>query len=214
MDETLKGRFGLAQLDKLKKVQDHYFKRAKKEGYPARSVYKLEEANSKHRFLKRGDKVLDLGCQPGSWSMYAAKIVGPVGRVVGVDLHKGKGITMPGGAKIQVLQTDIMADDFPDQIRQSCQSFSVVLSDMAPHTTGNKWADQQQSLTLCRRALELAAALLKKGGAFYCKAFEGEDFKDYLNEVKRLFASARVVKPKSSRSESREVFVLATGFKG
>ena len=176
MDETLKGRFGLAQLDKLKKVQDHYFKRAKKEGYPARSVYKLEEANSKHRFLKRGDKVLDLGCQPGSWSMYSAKIVGPAGKVVGVDLHKGKGITMPGGAKIQVLQADIMADDFPDQIRQSCQRFSVVVSDMAPHTTGNKWADQQQSLTLCRRALELAAALLKKGGVFYCKAFEGAAF--------------------------------------
>lgn len=214
MDETLKGRFGLAQLDKLKKVQDHYFKRAKKEGYPARSVYKLEEANSKHRFLKRGDTVLDLGCQPGSWSMYAAKIVGPAGKVVGVDLNKGKGITMPGGAKIQVLQMDIMADEFPEQIRRSCQSFSVVVSDMAPHTTGNKWADQQQSLKLCRRALELAVALLKKGGSFYCKVFEGEDFRDYLNEVKQVFTSARVVKPKSSRSESREVFVLATGFKG
>ena len=85
---------------------------------------------------------------------------------------------------------------------------------MAPHTTGNKWADQQQSLKLCRRALELAAALLKKGGSFYCKVFEGEDFRDYLNEVKQVFTSARVVKPKSSRSESREVFVLATGFKG
>ena len=198
----------------MKKVQDHYFKRAKKEGYPARSVYKLEEANNKHRFLKKGDKVLDLGCQPGSWSMYAAKVVGSAGKVVGVDLNKGKGVTMPGGARIQILQADIMAEDIPDQIGQICQSFSAVVSDMAPHTTGNKWTDQQQSLRLCRRALELAVALLKKDGVFYCKVFEGEDFKDYLNEVKQFFASARVVKPKSSRSESREVFVLAIGFKG
>ena len=198
----------------MKKIQDHYFKRSKKEGYPARSVYKLEEANSKHRFLKRGDKILDLGCQPGSWSMYAAKIVGPGGKVVGVDLHKGKGVTMPGGARIQILQADIMEADAPDLIRQVCKGFSAVISDMAPHTTGNKWADQQQSLNLCRRALELAAALLQKDGVFYCKVFEGEDFKDYLNDVKKFFASTRVVKPKSSRSESREVFVLATGFKG
>ncbi len=202
------------RLYKVKKVQDHYFKRAKKEGYPARSVYKLEEANSKHRFLKKGDKVLDLGCQPGSWSMYAAKVVGPAGRVVGVDLHKGKGVSMQGGARIEILQADIMEDDILDLIRQTCRNFSAVVSDMAPHTTGNKWADQQQSLKLCRRALDLAADLLTKGGVFYCKVFEGEDFKDFLNDVKKNFTSARVVKPKSSRSESREVFVLATGFKG
>lgn len=201
-------------LYKVKKVQDHYFRRAKKEGYPARSVYKLEEANSKQRFLKKGDRVLDLGCQPGSWSMYAAKVVGPAGRIVGVDLNKGKGISMPGGGRIEVLQADIMAEEVLDLIRQACRSFSIVISDMAPHTTGNKWSDQQQSLRLCRRALELAVALLENDGVFYCKVFEGEDFKDYLTEVKRFFASARVVKPKSSRSESREVFVLATGFKG
>ena len=145
--------------------------------------------------------------------MFAAKVAGPSGLVVGVDLHRGKGINMPGGAKIKVLLGDIMDDDLPDYIRAESSSFSVVVSDMAPHTTGNKWADQQQSLKLCRLALQLAVDLLKTGGSFYCKVFEGEDFKDYLNEVKRYFGSARVVKPKSSRPESREVFVLATSFK-
>jgi 23S rRNA (uridine2552-2'-O)-methyltransferase len=198
----------------LKKVQDHYFKRARKEGYPARSVYKLEEAQHKYHFLRRGDRVLDLGCQPGSWSMYAAKVVGPSGLVVGIDIHRGKGINMPGGAKIKVLLADIMDEGVTDVVRRVSSSFSAVVSDMAPHTTGNKWADQQQSLKLCRRALQLAVALLQQDGSFYCKVFEGEDFKEYLNEVKSFFGSARVVKPKSSRPESREVFVLATSFKG
>jgi 23S rRNA (uridine2552-2'-O)-methyltransferase len=198
----------------LKKVQDHYFKRARKEGYPARSVYKLEEVQQKYRFLKKGDRVLDLGCQPGSWSMYAAKAVGPGGLVVGVDLNRGKGIYMTGGARIQIIQGDIMDDGVVETIGEVCDSFSAVISDMAPHTTGNKWADQQQSLRLCRRALRLASALLRKNGAFYCKVFEGEDFKGFLSEVKRYFDSAKVVKPKSSRPESREVFILATAFKG
>lgn len=198
----------------MKKVQDHYFKRAKKEGYPARSVYKLEEAQQKYHFLKSGDRILDLGCQPGSWSMYAAKIAGPAGLVVGVDLHRGKGINSSGGARIQVLQADIMAEAVLDQISGVCDGFSAVVSDMAPHTTGNKWADQQQSLKLCRRALALTVALLQKNGVFYCKVFEGDDFKEFLGEVKRFFGSAKVVKPKSSRPESREVFILATAFKG
>lgn len=198
----------------MKKVQDHYFKRAKKEGYPARSVYKLEEAQQKHFFLKKGDRILDLGCQPGSWSMYAAKVVGPAGLVVAVDLHRGKGINMSGGARIHVVQSDIMADTVLAVIGKFSERFSAVISDMAPHTSGNKWADQQQSLKLCRRALQLAVAVLEKNGVFYCKVFEGDDFKEFLNEVKSFFGSAKVVKPKSSRSESREVFVLATAFKG
>lgn len=199
----------------MKKVQDHYFKRAKKEGYPARSVYKLEEVQQKHRFLKKGDSILDLGCQPGSWSMYAAKVAGPAGLVVGIDLHRGKGgIHMSGGARIHVLQGDIMDDAILVDIAKVCARFSAVVSDMAPHTTGNKWADQQQSLRLCRRALQLATATLKKNGSFYCKVFEGDDFKEFLGEVKSFFGSAKVVKPKSSRSESREVFILATAFKG
>jgi len=198
----------------LKKVQDHYFKKAKKEGYPARSIYKLEEAQKKHHFLKNGDRVLDLGCQPGSWSLYIAKIIGPSGLVVGVDLQTGKGLSAGGGAPIRILVADIMAEETVEEVRRACQNYSAVVSDMAPRTTGNKWADQQHSLDLARRALELAARLLQLGGAFYCKVFEGEDFREYVDEVRRFFARVKIVKPMSSRKESREVFVLGLDFRG
>ena len=197
----------------MKKVQDHYFKRAKKEGYPARSVYKLEEAQNKYHFLKKGSRILDLGSQPGSWTMYAARVVGPSGLVVGVDLQKGKGLSVGGGARIRQLVGDIMEEETMQLIRDESETYSAVVSDMAPRTTGNKWADQQQSLNLSRRALEMAVQLLQAGGSFYCKVFEGEDFKEFLTEVGRFFERAKVVKPKSSRPESREVFILATGFK-
>ncbi len=198
----------------MKKVQDHYFKKAKKEGYPARSVYKLEEAQKKYRFLKRGDRVLDLGCQPGSWSLYLAKTVGPGGLVVGVDLQTGKGLQVPGGAVIRVLAADIMVAETVAAVRQACQNYAAVVSDMAPRTTGNKWADQQHSLDLARRALELALELLQPGGAFYCKVFEGEDFREFVEEVRKSFALVKIVKPMSSRKESREVFVLGQDFRG
>lgn len=198
----------------MKKVQDYYFKKAKKEGYPARSVYKLEEAQKKHHFLKKGDRVLDLGCQPGSWSLYLAKILGPSGLVVGVDLQIGKGLSAAGGAPIKVLTADIMTDETVAGVRRACQNYSAVVSDMAPRTTGNKWADQQHSLDLARRALELAGLLLRPGGAFYCKVFEGEDFREYVDEVRKVFAQVKIVKPMSSRKESREVFVLGLNFRG
>jgi 23S rRNA (uridine2552-2'-O)-methyltransferase len=197
----------------LKKVQDHYFKKAKKEGYPARSIYKLEEAQKKHNFLKKGDRVLDLGCQPGSWTLYLAKIVGPSGLVVGVDLQAGKGLSA-GGAMIKILAADIMTDEAVAAVAQACQNYSAVVSDMAPRTTGNKWADQQHSLELARRALELARMLLQPGGSFYCKVFEGEDFREYVDEVRKFFIRVKIVKPMSSRKESREVFVLGLDFRG
>jgi len=198
----------------LKQIQDYYFKKAKKEGYPARSVYKLEEAQLKHHFLKKGGRALDLGCHPGSWSMYLAKAMGPAGLVVGVDLQEGKGLHVTGGAKIKIMAADIMDDATLATIRETCQNFTAVVSDMAPGTTGNKWADQQQSLNLARRALEIAGAMLQPGGAFYCKVFEGEDFREYVEEVRKSFGQVKIVKPLSSRKESREVFVLGLAFRG
>ncbi len=196
----------------MKKVQDHYFKKAKKEGFPARSVYKLEEAQQKYRLLKKGDTVLDLGCMPGSWSLYASKIIGPTGLVVGVDISKGNINPPAGGAAIQVICADIMEADTIGQVTAISGKYRVILSDMAPKTTGNKWADQQHSLTLARRVLEIAEQLLAADGNFYCKVFEGEDFKEFVDTVRRQFKMTKIVKPKSSRSESREVFVLGMGF--
>jgi 23S rRNA (uridine2552-2'-O)-methyltransferase len=197
----------------VKEVQDHYFKKAKKEGYPARPVYKLEEAQQKHGLLKKGDTVLDLGCQPGSWSMYAAQAVGPQGLVVGVDLNFGQINTKGHSGRFTFLHGDIMTAEVLDKVRGICPEFAVIISDMAPRTTGNKWADQQHSLDLSRRVLAIAQEMLRPGGNFYCKVFEGEDFKAFVDEVRPYFNLTKIVKPKSSRPESREVFVLGMGFK-
>jgi len=196
----------------MRKVQDYYFKKAKKENYPARSVYKLEEAQKKYRFLQTGNGVLDLGCQPGSWSIYAARIVGPAGLVVGVDLQEGKKISIAKAAEIVWFCDDIMADYIIEKIQKNEKDFQTILSDIAPRTSGNKWVDQQQSLNLARRVLELAGELLESGGNIYVKVFEGEDFREFVDSVRKSFKTVKIVKPKSSRSESREVFVLSMGY--
>ena len=197
----------------MRKVQDYYFKKAKKENYPARSVYKLEEAQKKYRFLKTGDTVLDLGCQPGSWAIYTAQVVGPQGLVVGVDLQEGKKISIANAAEIVWLCDDIMSEDIVDKIQEIRKNFRIILSDVAPRTSGNKWVDQQQSLNLARCVLGLSEKLLVTGGNLYVKVFEGEDFKEFVDSVRKSFKTVKIVKPKSSRSESREVFVLGMGFK-
>ena len=196
----------------MRKVQDHYFKKAKKENYPARSVYKLEEAQKKYTLLKPGDTVLDLGCLPGSWSMYAARIVGPEGLVVGVDLQEGRKVSLAKAAEIIWFCGDIMTEDIVAEIQEIRKVFRVILSDLAPRTSGNRWVDQQQSLNLARRVQELSEKLLAGGGNLYVKVFEGEDFKEYVDSVRKDFKTVKIVKPKSSRSESREVFVLGMGF--
>lgn len=213
-DDGLGGQRSFRDGRTVKEVQDFYFKKAKKDGYPARSVYKLEEAQQKYGVLKKGDKVLDLGCQPGSWSIYAGKTVGPGGLIVGVDINTGRPVSMhANSAKFHFVLGDIMTDEVLDTVRALCPGFQAIISDMAPRTTGNKWADQQQSLALSRRVLEIARQMLAPGGNFYCKVFEGEDFKEYVDSVRRFFKMTKIVKPKSSRSESREVFVLGMGLK-
>lgn len=196
----------------MRKVQDYYFKKARKENYPARSVYKLEEAQKKYRLLKTGDTVLDLGCHPGSWSIYAARTVGPKGVVVGVDLQEGRKVSFAKAAEIIWLCGDIMTDDIVGKITEIGPCFQVIVSDLAPRTSGNKWVDQQLSLNLVRRVVELADKLLEVGGNLYIKVFEGEDFKEFVDSVRKKFKTVKIVKPKSSRSESREVFILGMGF--
>ena len=196
----------------MRKVHDYYFKKAKQDKYPARSVYKLEEAQKKHRFLRPDDSDLDLGCQPGSWSMYAARIVGPGGSVTGVDLQEGKKVRLTKAAEIEYLCADIMEPDFIEWLQKVKKCFRVVLSDIAPSTSGNKWVDQQQSIRLAVRVVEITESLLDRGGSLYFKVFEGEDFKELVDSVRKKFKVVRIVKPKSSRAESREVFVLGMGF--
>ena len=196
----------------MRKEKDFYFNKAKKENYPARSVYKLDEAQQKYKFLKPGQRVLDLGCSPGSWSLYAAEVVGPKGLIVGADLRQSPELVQKADAEIHCLCYDVYSEEFVSYLRGNWPGFHVVLSDMAPSTTGSQYADHQHSLRLCRRVLELANMFLHKNGSLYCKAFQGEDFPEFLQECKPLFATVKVVKPLSSRKESREVFVLGRGF--
>jgi 23S rRNA (uridine2552-2'-O)-methyltransferase len=198
----------------MRTIKDFYYKKAKKDKYPARSVYKLEEALNKHKFIKRGDSVLDLGCCPGSWSLYASEVVGDRGIVVGADVQEVTATPRPGGSEIVWLRQNIMKPEFLEEVRKIRPSFKVLISDLAPRTTGNRWTDHQQSMRLIRETLTLAGKLLNRNGHFYCKAFQGEDFPDFVKEVKEKFTKVKTIKPKSSRVESREVFVLGMGFKG
>ncbi|MCF8055429.1 MAG: RlmE family RNA methyltransferase [Desulfocapsa sp.] len=198
----------------MRTVKDYYYKKAKKEKYPARSVYKLEEALNKYKFIRRGDAVLDLGCSPGSWSLYASEVVGEKGLVVGADLQEVNKSPRAGGSEIIWLRQDIMVPELLVRVREIRPAFKVLISDLAPRTTGNRWADHQQSMRLIYQTLAIALELLHSKGNYYCKAFQGEDFPDFVQKVKEQFEMVRIIKPKSSRVESREVFVLGMGFYG
>jgi len=196
----------------MRRVKDFYFKKAKKDNYPARSVYKLQEAQERYRFLKPGKRVLDLGCHPGSWSLYTARELGEKGLVVGVDRQETGHPAQKGHAEIHWLCYDVFSDQLVGELRRRWPGFHVLLSDMAPRTTGSQYADHQQSLRLARRVVALAEQLLHPRGAMYCKVFQGEDFPEFVRECRAWFETVKVVKPDSSRRESREVFVLGRGF--
>lgn len=197
----------------MRKVKDYYFKKAKKEKYPARSVFKLEEVQKKYHLFGRGDGVLDLGCHPGSWSLYASSVVGSKGLVVGIDLQETNKEPRDGGAPIHWICGDITDPELVEQVKKIRPVFKAVISDIAPKTTGNRWADHHQSMRLVRQTLELAEIFLHEKGHYLCKIFQGEDMPEFVNELKTRFNFVKVIKPQSSRKESREVFVLGMEFR-
>lgn len=180
--------------------QDSFGRRARRQGYPARSVYKLEEIDRRTRILRKGQRVLDLGASPGAWTLYAAQKVGPQGRVLGLDLDEHKS-ALPAHAEIQV------ADAFTVE-PSSLGAFDVVLSDMAPKTSGQRHADQYRSYELFSRALEIASAVLRPGGSFVGKIFQGAEFEDARAAARQRFKKVRVMRPKATRTESYEVFLV------
>lgn len=191
----------------MKKVKDYYFKKAKKEGFAARSVYKLKEAQEKFHFIKKEEKVLDLGAYPGSWTRYASQVVGPKGLVIAVDINPLDKSSMGGAENIIAITEDVFQLNM-DRLKEISPFFHVVLSDMAPKTTGNKMVDQARSIALAERALEIALQVLVPEGSFFCKVFQGSDFPSFLKTVKDSFKEVRIIKPKSSRAESVEIFLL------
>ncbi len=183
---------------------DPYTERARQSGYPARSIFKLQEMQRKFRLIKKGHRVLDLGCAPGSWLLYAAALTGEGGRVIGLDL---KPVTVPLPPHAGALVMDVFA-------RESAvwepfgSGFNVVLSDMAPDTTGTKHVDAARSLLLCERALDIAGDRLATGGTFVCKIFFGQDVKPFSEKVKRAFKRVTFFKPAASRKASREIYII------
>lgn len=195
---------------KAKRWEDHYTRLARRERFPARSVYKLQEIQKRFAVIRPGNAVLDLGCAPGSWLMQAAELAGPGGRVVGVDPTPVT-IRLPAHAGVHTMDAfELVADP----VAFFGQAFDVVLSDMAPATTGSPGVDAARSYNLCQAALAIAHRALRSGGAFVCKIFQGEDFKSFSLAVKAGFAECRIFKPQSSRKASREIYIIGKGKTG
>lgn len=187
--------------------EDHYTRQARKERFPARSVYKLRELQQRFNLVRRGDAVLDLGCAPGSWTMQAAELTGPSGRVIGIDLTPVT-VALPSQAEARVQDVYPLVENPVDYFGRS---FDVVLSDMAPSTTGSRGVDAARSFALCEAALAIALRVLRPGGNFVCKIFQGEDFKAFTEAVKAGFTELKIFKPQSCRKASKEIYLIGKG---
>ena len=197
-----------------RQLNDPYVAASKRDGYRSRAAYKLIEIDDKHRILKPGQRVLDLGAAPGGWSQVAAQRTRSVegqGQVVAIDYLEFEPI-----AGVTILQMDFMNDEAPKRLRELLRhsGADVVLSDMAAPTTGHAKTDHLRIMALAEAAVAFAIEVLAPGGAFLCKVFQGGTEGELLNTLKREFRTVRHVKPPASRAESAELYVLATGFRG
>lgn len=194
------------------KVKDHFFHKAKSENYLARSVYKLSEINDRFQILKPGQLVLDLGYHPGSWSQYASEIVGDEGLVVGIDLYPINEKLVPV-KNIRLFEKDIFDLKGPQDLNVD-QKFEIVLSDMAPKTSGIKTVDQLKSLSLVESIFELLPKLLIPKGHLLIKVFESQGAQDFLKQQKKLFKEFHYLRPEATRKTSKEYFVIGKGYIG
>jgi 23S rRNA (uridine2552-2'-O)-methyltransferase len=196
-----------------RQLNDPYVAKAKAQGFRSRAAFKLLEIDDKYRLLKPGMTVVDLGAAPGGWSQIAAKRVGAAdgkGKVVAIDL-----LEMPEIPGVSFAQLDFLADDAPAKlIAMMGGRADVVMSDMAANTTGHRKTDQLRMVGLVETAAAFATDVLKPGGAFIAKVFQSGADAELVAQLKRDFASVKHVKPASSRQDSSERYVLATGFRG
>jgi 23S rRNA (uridine2552-2'-O)-methyltransferase len=198
----------MSKLDDRSTRRDRFHQKAKKQGFLARAVFKLEELDQQFKLFKPGQRVLDLGCAPGSWLQYVRTRVGDKGVLVGLDRGPLRGDV--AGARIVV--GDVMKIDVAE-LKGELPAFDVVLSDMAPDTSGIRHLDQTRSEALFERALEIATLTLAPGGNFVGKLFQGPDFKKLSDQVRSLFEVGKTAKPESSRQISIEQYVIGKGFK-
>ena len=195
----------------MKTYRDHYFLKAKQQNYPARSVYKLKEIDAKFKLFKPGMKVLDLGAAPGAWSLAASERIGASGCVLACDIQT-TAIAFPSNVRFLVADIFALSEAFEEALA-TLVPFDVVLSDMAPSTTGTRFTDQARSYELCREALKIAKRCLKPDGSFVVKMFMGADMQEFLAVLRKNFTSVKGFKPKSSRPESKETFCVGLGLR-
>jgi|TARA_B110000977_G_scaffold43135_1_gene58375 23S rRNA (uridine2552-2'-O)-methyltransferase len=190
---------------------DQYVKQAQKLGYRSRACFKLLEIQEKDRLIKPGNLVIDLGSAPGGWSQVAAELVGHKGRVIASDI-----LPMDSLAGVEFIKGDFTEAGVFEQLLGLIDNDCVdlVISDMAPNLSGVKDVDQPQAMYLVELALDMAKQVLKPGGALVAKVFQGEGFDEYYKDVRLVFTRVVTRKPDSSRSRSREVYMVATGYKG
>jgi 23S rRNA (uridine2552-2'-O)-methyltransferase len=205
----------------MREVQDHYFRLAKEEGYLSRAAYKLIEIDERKHILRKGARVLDCGCAPGSWLQVASKRVGEKGIVIGIDLQP---LRRKVANNVRTVEGDFTMAEPEELMRLAgdragadARRFDVILSDMAPSTTGDPQGDHFRSVRLCEALLERCPALLcppPRGGNLVMKVFEGASYPQLLQRTQKLFNEARGFKPKASRSESTEMYIIAKGWRG
>ena len=186
--------------------KDHYFRKAKEQNFAARSVFKLEEIDKKYKLFKPAQMVLDLGASPGSWSQYASQKVGSQGRVLGVDLSPVT-VSLKNAVFIQADLRDLHLEDVFKE-HGFTPPFDIVMSDMAPRTTGIRVTDQARSMELCELALHIADQFLNPGGHFICKLFHSDDFSQLRTEIKKRYKEFQAIKPDSTRKISKEIFLV------
>lgn len=212
--KTARGRTPSQKAWLERQLNDPYVAEARRLGYRARSAFKLLEIDDKYKLLKPGMRVVDLGAAPGSWSQVVAARVKAdqnKGRVIAIDMHGMD--PLPG---VVIFKQDFLEPDAPANLIAELggEQADAVISDMAAHATGHRQTDHLKIMGLCEAALEFAREVLKPGGFFLCKVLRGGTEGQLLAELKRDFATVRHIKPKSSRDDSAELFVLATGFRG
>jgi 23S rRNA (uridine2552-2'-O)-methyltransferase len=191
--------------------KDTFYKKAKQEGYRSRSAYKLIELNKGFRFLKPGNRVVDLGSWPGGWVQVAASVVGKTGRVVGIDLVALDALPL---TNVTLLQGDVTDPGQREKILTALGGpADVVLSDMAPKLSGIRERDDARAIELCRAALACAYALLQPGGVLVMKVFTGTEYPAFLVELRAAFTTVKIARPEATRKGSAETYVLASGLR-
>ncbi len=193
------------------KVKDHFFHKAKKENFLARSVYKLEEIDERFKIIKKNDLVIDLGYHPGSWIQYTSEKIGVNGMVIGADV-RDINTKLLNVKNVRLFQKDVLTIESMIDLGVNDQ-FDVVLSDMAPNTTGVQSVDQARSLNLVEMVFFLLPKFLKPGGNVVVKVFESNDAQLFLKEQKKHFSEFHYLRPKSTRSVSKEYFVIGKNFR-